>query len=174
MRAHRRSALLLAATALAWLALGPPGLMLGPPLPVPGPHGLTIAPPAPAGPVAARADAPAHADPQHPADADTDDFDPDSPENAFLGGPDPPCMLPCACCFWLVLLIVAVVALAAGLVLTGVLLAAAALVLAAGAVLALALVQRGAGLVAALALLPVVALIACATALARRRPAGPP
>jgi hypothetical protein len=47
-----------------------------------------------------------------PVRAQNADDDPDSPEHTFLGGPDPPCMLPCGIVMLILILVALVVALA--------------------------------------------------------------
>jgi hypothetical protein len=78
----------------------------------------------------------------------------DDAQDAFLGGPDPPCMLPCVVVLWLVVLVVTAALLAIGAVAAGFLLVAGLALMALGAVLAGYLMLQGAGLLAALAILP--------------------
>jgi hypothetical protein len=105
------------------------------------------------------------------------DDDPDSPEHTFLGGPDPPCMLPCGIVMLILILVALVVALALAvlavvlpLVLLFVVLLAAAFVLAFGivfvaflvlAALVLCAVLVALGFGASLALVAAAVLLPC-------------
>jgi len=93
----------------------------------------------------------------------------DEAENAFLGGPDPPCMFPCGVVVGMVYLVALVVALMLGLVVTGVILVV--VVVLAGLCLALAawFAWQGMWLAAAVMLLPVVLAV---WAIVARGPSG--
>jgi hypothetical protein len=102
-----------------------------------------------------------------PAFPERDDPEYDEADHAFLGGPDPPCMLPCALVVLVIYVAVLTVALVLGAALAGVVLAAVAVVGAVCLALAAWLAWQGMWVAAAVALLPVVLAI---WAVARRRP----
>jgi len=93
-------------------------------------------------------------------------------ENAFLGGPDPPCMLPCGLVVLALMVAATAVAAALGLAIAGVLLVL--IVLVAGLCLAFALwfAMQGMWLAAAVAFLPV--MIAAWAVVKERRRRHPP
>jgi len=108
-----------------------------------------------------------------PEERDDEDQSYDEAEHAFLGGPDPPCMLPCVLVLCVLFAAAILVALAVGLVLTGVVLVA--IVVMAGGCLALAawFAWQGMWLAAVLALLPVILAIWAIVAKKRTNRIGP-
>ena len=91
-----------------------------------------------------------------PEERDNEDQGYDEAEHAFLGGPDPPCMLPCVLVLCVLFAAAILVALAVGLVLTGVVLVCVLMLAGGCLVLAVWCAWQGMWLAAVLALLPVI------------------
>ena len=101
------------------------------------------------------APAPALAAYERPSTPDDDrDGNPDDADGAFLGGPDPPWLLPFVLLFWMGVLVVTVALVAIGAVAAGFLLVVGLALVAVGAVVAAWLLLQGTGALAALAILP--------------------
>jgi len=107
------------------------------------------------------------ADRLEPPAAD-DPSETDDAEDAFLGGPDPPCLLPCVVVLWALVLALGVAALVVGLAVSAAVLAVCAALLVAGVLGAAYLALQGAGYVAGLALVPATVVIVWAVVRARR------
>jgi hypothetical protein len=113
---------------------------------------------------------------ENPPPPEQHEEDYDEAEGAFLGGPDPPCMLPCVVVLWLLIMVAFLVVLVLGLVVTSVALVCAAVLLAAGTALALWLVWQGMWVAGVLVFLPPALLLWYALRKSRRRvrpPNGP-
>ena len=110
------------------------------------------------------------AEPAVPQEEDEEGQSYDEAEHAFLGGPDPPCMLPCALAFLVLYTAVLVAALVLGVALAGVIMVL--VVVLSGLCLALAawLAMQGMWLAAVVVLVPVILGVWLAIAKGRTPP----